>query len=322
MTTVATDSSAIALTEAQRRALDGLPAPVAGALSRFVDRLLARFPGQIRRVILYGSFARGEAHAESDVDVMVVVGWEFEQFPDGWYRSPYGDPRWEAIIDLSVEATLDCERYVSPLVLSEALFWDKSTEAAREARREGIELFNPVTSITPAAKHLSARLEPTDESARPALPRALKEAGPAPDYDAEPADLGDPRLWLALASEKLKAARKLTDDDFRDDAVSRAYYAMFYAAKAALLSVGVTVKTHGGVNSEFGRRFVKTGRIERRYQAMLSRAGEDRLRSDYAPKTRPPRESVERIIRDAEAFIAKAHELVEEELSRRGDTPS
>lgn len=312
----ATDTSTLGLTEFQQHALDDLPARVAGALSRFVERLLARFPGQIRRVILYGSFARGEAHAESDVDVMVVVGWEFEQLPGGWYRSPYGDPRWEAIIDLSVEATLDCERYMSPLVLSEALFWDKSTEAAREARREGIELFDPVAGITPAARYLSARRVPTNG------PRALKEAGPAPGYDTEPADLGDPRLWLALASEKLKAARTLTDDDFRDDAVSRAYYAMFYAAKAALLSVGVTVKTHGGVNSEFGRLFVTTGRIEQRYQAMLSQAGEDRLRSDYAPKTRPARESVERIIRDAEVFIDRARVLVEEELSRRGGTPS
>jgi len=54
---------------------------VAGALSRFCDRLLARFGDQILRVILYGSFARGEAHAESDVDVMIVVGWEFEKLP-------------------------------------------------------------------------------------------------------------------------------------------------------------------------------------------------------------------------------------------------
>jgi uncharacterized protein (UPF0332 family) len=51
---------------------------------------------------------------------------------------------------------------------------------------------------------------------------------------------------------------------------------------------------------------------------MLSHAGEDRLRSDYAPKIRPTREGVERIMRDAEVFIAKARELVEEELTKRG----
>lgn len=311
-------SPAPELTQTQQRALNSLPPRVAEALSRFCDGLLARFGDQILRIILYGSFARGEAHAESDVDVMVVVGWEFEKLPGGWYASPYGDPRWEAIIDLSVEATLDCERYVSPLVLSEALFYDTSTEAAREARREGIELYGPASGVTPAAQYLATLGASAGGTIRSATPRVLKETEPAPDYDTEPADLGNPRLWLALADEKLRASRRLADDDYRNDAVSRAYYGMFYAAKAALLSVGVTVKTHGGVNSEFGRLFVKTGRIAHRYQTMLTHASEDRLRSDYAPKTRPSQENVERIIRDAEVFITKARELVEEELSKRG----
>jgi hypothetical protein len=312
------EPATLTLTESQQGALDKMPPRVAEALSHFCEALLARFGDQILRLILYGSFARGEAHAESDVDVMVVVGWEFERLPGGWYRSPYGDPRWEAIIDLSVEATLEGERYVSPLVLSEALFYDRSTEAAREARREGIDLYNLASGVTPAAKYLATRGTSADGTIPSAAPRVLKEAGPAPDYDTEPADLGDPRLWLALANDDLQVIRDLYRDGHFNQAISRAYYGIFYAAKASLLSVGVTVKTHTGINSEFGRCFVTTGRVEQQYQVMLSRAGEDRLRSDYAPKTRPVRESVERIIRDAEVFIAKARELVEEEMSRRG----
>ena len=48
------------------------------------------------------------------------------------------------------------------------------------------------------------------------------------------------RVWLALAEEKLSVARELLDLSRFDDTVSKAYYAMFYSAKAALLAVDVT----------------------------------------------------------------------------------
>jgi predicted nucleotidyltransferase len=46
---------------------------VASALARFRRALEGRFGGRLREVVLYGSQARGTAHQESDVDVLVVV---------------------------------------------------------------------------------------------------------------------------------------------------------------------------------------------------------------------------------------------------------
>jgi predicted nucleotidyltransferase len=46
---------------------------VALALRRFRSRLAERFGERLREVVLFGSYARGEAHEESDVDVLVVV---------------------------------------------------------------------------------------------------------------------------------------------------------------------------------------------------------------------------------------------------------
>ena len=37
------------------------------------DHLLSRLPGLIQRIVMYGSYARGEAREDSDVDVLVVV---------------------------------------------------------------------------------------------------------------------------------------------------------------------------------------------------------------------------------------------------------
>lgn len=43
------------------------------AVSRFCEELDRALPGRIQRLILYGSKARGDAHPESDVDLLLVV---------------------------------------------------------------------------------------------------------------------------------------------------------------------------------------------------------------------------------------------------------
>ena len=48
------------------------PEKLQHVLNEYKDLLLAELPGQIERIILFGSYARGDARAESDVDVMVV----------------------------------------------------------------------------------------------------------------------------------------------------------------------------------------------------------------------------------------------------------
>jgi predicted nucleotidyltransferase len=46
---------------------------VAHALERFAGELRQRFGGRIAEIVVFGSQARGDAHEESDVDVLVVV---------------------------------------------------------------------------------------------------------------------------------------------------------------------------------------------------------------------------------------------------------
>jgi uncharacterized protein (UPF0332 family) len=41
------------------------------------------------------------------------------------------------------------------------------------------------------------------------------------------------------------------------ETVSRAYYAMFYAARAAVLAKGIQVKRHQSVTASFGRIFAR-----------------------------------------------------------------
>jgi predicted nucleotidyltransferase len=46
---------------------------IASKLARFRTALEGRFGARLRELVLYGSYARGEANEDSDVDVLVVV---------------------------------------------------------------------------------------------------------------------------------------------------------------------------------------------------------------------------------------------------------
>ena len=62
---------------------------------------------------------------------------------------------------------------------------------------------------------------------------------------------------LSQAELRLLAARHLLKTGFCDDAVSRAYYSMYFAATAMFLARGIRVKTHRGLVARFGQEFVK-----------------------------------------------------------------
>jgi predicted nucleotidyltransferase len=50
-----------------------LPAAITATLGRFRESLERRFGSRLREVRLFGSWARGEAGEESDVDVLVTI---------------------------------------------------------------------------------------------------------------------------------------------------------------------------------------------------------------------------------------------------------
>ena len=75
----------------------------------------------------------------------------------------------------------------------------------------------------------------------------------------------------------------LLDAGDADGACNRAYYAMFDAARAALLVSGVmeSARTHSGLISVFSLHLVKTGRVPVELGKSLNKAEELRLMADY-----------------------------------------
>lgn len=117
-----------------------------------------------------------------------------------------------------------------------------------------------------------------------------------------------PEALMAKAVRACASARALLDLDDVDGACNRAYYAMFDAARAALLASGAPVKpdigkTHSGLISAFGEHLVKNGPISKEMGRLLKRAEEIRIVADYKS------DSVELVdaremVEQAEVFVA------------------
>lgn len=117
--------------------------------------------------------------------------------------------------------------------------------------------------------------------------------------------------YLRRADESLQAAIVLLQNNLFRDVVSRAYYAMFHAAQAALATQNVKMpKRHSGVISLFGEKFVKTGRLEKKFADNLSRAFRLRQMADYEISVEFEKSSVEELIKNAEGFIQSIKTLL------------
>jgi predicted nucleotidyltransferase len=107
-----------------------LPAGVERGLDTFVTLLRERFGGRLIAVRLFGSYARGTAHEESDVDCLVLLD-----------RVTPEDDR--AITDVAGDLTWQADVVIAPLIMSVDQFeaWKASERrAALEIDREGVTL--------------------------------------------------------------------------------------------------------------------------------------------------------------------------------------
>ena len=108
---------------------------------------------------------------------------------------------------------------------------------------------------------------------------------------------------LARAQEELDAANLLATGSFGAQAISRAYFAAFYAAEAALLSVGETRSKHAGVIAAFGQRVVRQTPFSADDARLLRSLFERRNEADYAHAP-VPAEEVTHAIEDSARFVA------------------
>lgn len=120
------------------------------------------------------------------------------------------------------------------------------------------------------------------------------------------------RAHLKRARENLEDAKVLLSGGRRSAAVSRCYYAMFEAASAMLADGGLRFSRHGEVISQFGEKFAKTDKVDRRFGRDLSRAYDLRWDADYAIDSRSEisADVAEAQFRKAREFVAVAEQFL------------
>jgi len=95
-----------------------------------------------------------------------------------------------------------------------------------------------------------------------------------------------PQELMAKAGRALASAQLLLDSGDVDGACNRAYYAMFDAARAALLAVQAPVpsevaRTHSGLITAFSLHLVKPGLVAVEHGRSLNKVEDLRLIADY-----------------------------------------
>ena len=93
------------------------------------------FGDKLKRVVLYGSYARGDYDEESDIDVMLMVDLSPDEL--NLYRKQIND----FCADLNVENSV----FISPMLQSESMFdeWKDTLPFYQNIILEGINVYKP-----------------------------------------------------------------------------------------------------------------------------------------------------------------------------------
>jgi uncharacterized protein (UPF0332 family) len=122
------------------------------------------------------------------------------------------------------------------------------------------------------------------------------------------------RALKEKATQALSDAELLLEHGSVEAAVNRGYYAVFQAARAALLTKDDRPKTHAGVIQRFGYHFVRTEQVSEKTSDILSTAQSMRGQADYEAFSHLTEEDAAHLAEDARRFIEAIEKHV---LSRR-----
>lgn len=118
------------------------------------------------------------------------------------------------------------------------------------------------------------------------------------------------KLEKSKGDNAWEEANILFDKAKYDGAVSRAYYAAFHYACAALLTKGFEANSHQGMQRLFHLHFVRTGIFSDKIGVLLSHARKAREEADYYPEISFSEEIARERIREVKDFLAAAREYL------------
>ena len=132
----------------------------------------------------------------------------------------------------------------------------------------------------------------------------------------KPEDRQYAQYRLSRADEALDEARLMLEHGHLHAAVSRLYYACFYAVSALLLTAGLAAKKHSGVIALFDRHWVNSGEVAISHGRLYRKLFENREMSDYLDLAQFERAEVEKLLSEAEQFVETVSTKARESIQR------
>jgi uncharacterized protein (UPF0332 family)/predicted nucleotidyltransferase len=247
------------------------------ALVEFLQAVHRQYADDIANIILYGSSARGEKRIESDVDLLILT------------KRVFSKAEVATLHDCADQVSSGLHCVLSVVVLSpdEQRWHSKGSSLWRNIQQDGIVLW-PL-SQTPL--HLDAGF----------LYRKNPASGGYVMTEAQYDEIGN---YLENSEEELADADLLIRSGMERLAVSRCYYAIFYAASALLLTKGIIRAKHSGTRSALSEYFIRMGTLPEHLGDIYKLLQGEREMADYKLAADPPWEDIAEIrLEQAKEFV-------------------
>ena len=113
------------------------------------------------------------------------------------------------------------------------------------------------------------------------------------------------KLLIDRAQRFIKVAKKVFKHGYFEVVIDRAYYAVYYAALAMLLTRGIQIKEPSSVLSLFAYHFVRPGEIDEEHAVIYRRLKEMKEVSDMDLYVAFNKKDVREAIGSAEKFVGR-----------------
>ena len=114
--------------------MPNVPINIKDIIDEFIENVNKILESRVKKIILYGSYARGDYNNSSDIDIMILTDLSFEEIED--YR--------DKISDIAYDIELDTGIVLSPIIKNIEKYNSRVSFVPfyKNVEREGVVLVN------------------------------------------------------------------------------------------------------------------------------------------------------------------------------------